>query len=489
MECHPSECQASGRCNTHLVSTGDCVHVNTFNSSELSCIAVHEYFNHTSESEITLLFLPGVHNLTRNVTIENKLDVMIAGYAMQKNQTHIMLDQSDIVIQNSTKFTMSYLSITSLSSNVVLLNTVVEVTIENVIITGSAVIIRCLGCNAVKILNVISIGSVLVIAWPEYYLRTDLFAYKSVVIKHSLFDLAPVGNGISCCNVQSLLVQNISIGDLPQLQTSKITPPESSLVTFCAHFPWGLTEREACDLITIGINMVKIQNSTFKRTPSTGLCINVPFNAMVIVNKTTICGHTKGGAMFTCSNNGVQVLLENTTIHNNSNTFSGSTMASALSVYTVNVDNTRAHIIPKLSIVRTHFIDNAHLVSGPITTVCITSHVWATIQDSNFEDNYGSAITAYTTREDHVLIIFYGKIVFRNNSSHRGGAIHLFKSRIGLTEGVNILLEHNFAKDVGGAVYVHSTKWLSSYYDIDNGNYGDCFFVLIDCNSPPFKQN
>ena len=104
--------------------------------------------------------------------------------------------------------------------------------------------------------------------------------------------------------------------------------------------------------------------------------------------------------------------------------------------------------------------------------MCITSHVRVTIQDSDFTDNYGSAITAYTTREDHVLTIFYGKIVFRNNNiiSHRGGAIHLFKSRIGLTKGASTLLEHNFAKDVGGVIYIHTTNWLNGYYD------GDCFF-------------
>ncbi len=191
--------------------------------------------------------------------------------------------------------------------------------------------------------------------------------------------------------------------------------------------------------------------------------------------------------MFNYADNGIQVILENATVCKNSNTFSGFSMASALSVHTANVDKTHSHIIPKLTIVRTRFIGNAHLVSRPTTTVCITSHVRATLQDCNFLDNYGSAITAYTTREDHVLVIFYGTIVFRNNTSHGGGAIHLFKSRIGLTKGVRILLEHNFAKDVGGAIYVHSTKWLSSYYETEDGNYGDCFFVLIDCNSQNFK--
>ena len=28
---------------------------------------------------------------------------------------------------------------------------------------------------------------------------------------------------------------------------------------------------------------------------------------------------------------------------------------------------------------------------------------------------------------------------------------------------------------------MHSTQWLSSYYDIEAGNYGDCFYVIMDC--------
>ena len=55
------------------------------------------------------------------------------------------------------------------------------------------------------------------------------------------------------------------------------------------------------------------------------------------------------------------------------------------------------------------------------------------------------------------MIIFSGKVLFRNNTSHRGGAVHLFKSRIGLERDANVLFEDNHAKDVGGAIYVHST--------------------------------
>ena len=88
-------------------------------------------------------------------------------------------------------------------------------------------------------------------------------------------------------------------------------------------------------------------------------------------------------------------------------------MASALSVYTVNIVDTQPHKIPKLTMINTHFSGNRHLVSKPITTVSITSHIIALVRDCNFTDNYGSAITAYTTKKDHVLTTFKGPLYSR----------------------------------------------------------------------------
>ena len=384
-----------------------------------------------------------------------------------------------ITVQNVAQVTLYRLSITGFSNYTVSLKNVTDVKIEDVVITGSAFLIQCLGCNTVTILDIHCIGSPLVIAWPEYDLFSKIKAYKNVVIRDAVFHLSPKGNGLSCCDVHSSVIRNISISNLPS--NSKIKPPESSMITFCRYFPWGVTKLEVCDLLTTNINDLRIHNSTFKRIDGTGLCVDVHLNAYVVVNNSTIIDHMKGGATFTYGDNGIYVVLLNTTISNNINTLQGSSMASALSIYTVNVDNTHSHIIPKLRIDNTHFVGNKHLVSRPISTVAITSHVRVSIHDCNFTDNYGSATTAYTTYLDHVLVIFSGTILFRNNTSHRGGALHLFQSRIGLEKDVHIVFDGNNARDVGGAIYVHSTQWLGSYYDIEAGNYGDCFYVLMVC--------
>ena len=460
-----SLCSSTTGSVVHYVSSkpsSECLFLN--DSVRQHCKTLDEYaINNRDDSEsggnsVTMMFLPGVHNLTGNLSVEEKLNFTLVGKSSKINQTHIHLLHGSISVQNVAQATLYKLSINGFSNYTVSLKNVTDVKIEDVVIIGSAFIIQCIGCNTVTILDIHCIGSPLVIAWPEYDLSSDTKAYKNVVIRDAVFHLSPKGNGLSCCNVRSSMIGNISINNLPSNCTTK--PPESSLITFCGYFPWGMTELEVCDVLTTNINVLRIHNSTFKRMNGTGLCVNVPFNAYVVVENSTIIDHMKGGAMFTYGDNGIQVFLLNTTISNNVNTLHGPTMASALSIYTVNVDNTHSHIIPKLRIDNTHFVGNKHLVSRPISTVAITSHVRASIHDCNFTDNYGSAITAYTTYLDHVLVIFSGTILFRNNTSHRGGALHLFQSRIGLEKDVHIVFDGNSAEDVGGAIYVHSTKWL-----------------------------
>ena len=481
-----SLCSSTTGGDIHYVSSkpsSECLFLNV--SERQHCKTLDEYAINTSKNSengtdnMTMMFLPGVHSLTGNFSIEGKLHVTLVGQSSQINQTHIHLHHGGITVQNVAQVTLYRLSITGFSNYTVSLKDVTDVKIEDVVITGSAFLIQCLGCNTVTILDIHCIGSPLVIAWPEYDLSSKTKAYKNVVIRDAVFQLSPKGNGLSCCDVRSSMIENISINNLPSNSTTK--PPESSMITFCRYFPWGVTKLEVCDLLTTNINDLRIHNSTFKRIDGTGLCVDVHLNAYVVVNNSTIIDHMKGGAMFTYRDNGIYVVLLNTTISNNVNTFQGSTMASALSVYTVNVDNTQSHNIPRLRIDNTHFVGNKHLVSRPISTVAITSHVKVSIHDCNFTDNYGSAITAYTTSVDHVLVIFSGTILFRNNTSHRGGALHLFQSRIGLEKDVHIIFTGNFAEDVGGAIYVYSTQWLSSYYDSEAGNYGKCFYVLIPC--------
>ena len=451
--------------NCYVSSTPrvNCLPFNTSEGGQYKTI--NEYaLNITNELEgrdhITIMFLQGMHNLTRNLTIEEKINVTIRGNTSKENHPFVLLHQGNVTFQNIAEFKLSKLSVVGFSSNYISLRNVLYVTIEDVVINGSALLIQCIGCNSINILDIHFVGSVLAIAWPEYDLTIYSPAYKKALIRDTIFELSPEGNGLSCCNVNWLVIINISMSNIVFNCTTK--PPVSGLITFCKYFPWGVMHSEVCDLLVSNVHVMQINNSTFKRTIGTGLCINVPSNTYMLIRNSTIINHTKGGAMFTYGKDEIDVILDNAIISNNINTLSGSSVASALSVYTVKIVDAQPHKIPKLTIKNTHFSGNRHLGSKPITTVSITSHIIALVRDCNFTDNYGSAITAYTTKEDHVLINFKGVTIFKNNTAHRGGAIHLFKARIGLYNGAKVIFESNFAKDVGGAIYVHSTQWLSS---------------------------
>ena len=458
-------------------------------SETCPCKTIDDYaLNITSNLEgrenATIMFLQGVHNLTRDLTIEEKLNITMMGKISQSHQDypHFLLCQGNVTFQKIINLKLSNLSIVGFSRNSVSIRSVYNVILENIVINGSALLIQCIGCKSIYIFDIHFIGSVLVIAWPEYYLNTDRHAYKSVLIRDALFQLSPTGNGLSCCNVYSLEIINISVGNLPPNCTSK--PPESGLITFCRYFPWGLIQREVCDLITTNVVTMDVNNSTFKRSSGTGLCVEAHSNASIKISRSTIINHMNGGAIFTYANNGIVVCLKNNTFSNNTNTMAGSEKASAVSVYTVNIENTDSKLIPKLYIHHTNFEGNRHLVSRSMSTVSITSHsIEAKVYNSNFTDNYGSAITAYTTKKGQVLVSFLGVIIFKNNTAHRGGAIHLFNARIGIYNYAKIYFDSNFATDVGGAIYIHSSKWYQfcNDYSEEAITYDDCFYVFRDC--------
>ena len=496
--CYPGCYQTFETCFVSSNTSQQCLlTLNISNVSEHSCKTFNEYATETTwldtvNDGVSMIFLQGTHNLNRNFNINQNLTMKgqpVSGNNYNLAQIVLVLRQGNITIQHAARVTISNLTVDGISSNTLSIKEVSDVSIKNVVMIGTALLIQCVRCNEVSILNTLFVGSVLVIAWPDPYQNTRYDAYKKVLIKDTAFHLSPVGNGLSCCNVRSISMINISLSELFRTSTAQPAPPESGLITFCAYYPWGIQFREECDLLTSSFLLLEIYDSMFKRSTGTGVCISVPTNAEVYFVSSTIRDHKKGGAMFESGPSGTRVILRNNSISNNINTLLGSATASALRIYTVEIVDTHPHAIPEIYIIQCHFIGNIHLGNTLLSTVSIHSHIRAYIIDSEFVDNYGSGITAYTKEKDHVFIIFSGTILLKNNTSHRGGAIHLYKSRIGLKKGVRILFEQNDAKDVGGAMYVHSTQWLSSYYNLDAGNYGDCFYVLIDCDTELYTFN
>ena len=199
---------ASDSCFVSSKPTSECLFLG--NSSGFGCETIDSYaFNDTEElvsrENVLMTFLPGAHNLTRNLTIRERLYFRMAG---SKSRTLLYLHHGNIMIHDITNFRLSTLTVEGLSSTTVSLKDVLDVTIEDVVVTGSAFFIQCLQCNTASISNVLFVGSVLVIAWPVKAQRSDQ-AYKQVVIQDTVFHLSPTGNGLSCCNVHSLLIATL----------------------------------------------------------------------------------------------------------------------------------------------------------------------------------------------------------------------------------------------------------------------------------------
>ena len=142
-----SLCSSTTGGDIHYVSSkpsSECFFLNV--SERQHCKTLDEYASNTSKNSengtdnMTMMFLPGVHSLTGNFSIEGKLHVTLVGQSSQINQTHIHLHHGGITVQNVAQVNFYNLSINGFSNYTVSLKGVIDVKIEDVVITGSALI-------------------------------------------------------------------------------------------------------------------------------------------------------------------------------------------------------------------------------------------------------------------------------------------------------------------------------------------------------------
>ena len=92
---------ASDSCFVSSKPTSECLLLNI--SSGFACETIDDYaFNDTEElvsrENVLMMFLPGAHNLTRNLTIREKVYLQVAG--SEEGQTLLYLHHGSILIQN-----------------------------------------------------------------------------------------------------------------------------------------------------------------------------------------------------------------------------------------------------------------------------------------------------------------------------------------------------------------------------------------------------
>lgn len=105
----------------------------------------------------------------------------------------------------------------------------------------------------------------------------------------------------------------------------------------------------------------------------------------------------------------------------------------------------------------THFSENAlstqteHETAG---TIVITNINKALFSDCIFQKNNGSAILAL-----HSDLVFHGRGTFAMNRGTNGGAMALYATKIYLYANTSLLFTNNFAKQKGGALYIHDESY------------------------------
>ena len=99
-----SLCSSTTGGDVHYVSSkpsSECLFLNV--SERQHCKTLDEYaINYRDNSDsggnsVTMMFLPGVHSLTGNFSIEGKLHVTLVGQSSQINQTHIHLNHCRVL--------------------------------------------------------------------------------------------------------------------------------------------------------------------------------------------------------------------------------------------------------------------------------------------------------------------------------------------------------------------------------------------------------
>ena len=214
---------------------------------------------------------------------------------------------------------------------------------------------------------------------------------------------------------------------------------------------------------------ILISNNSLLRSSGAGICAPNPPGSKywswflkIIIENSLISNHTEGGIDMEMGYlRNLSLSLINSVISSNSNQ---SLSASGLSIQKNSEENSEDTNI-FMQVINTTFEGNEHSIMGEQQTTVFLSRVAnITFENCQFINNDGSAIRAVDMKEFR----FVGQNIFRNNVGYRGGALYLDDSVIGLEENSTITFEDNFAKDIGGAIY------------IDDSTSNSCFLKLLN---------
>ena len=458
--------------------------------SDWPCKTLDEFVDNSTvylnnNDNLTMIFLPGQHDLTKKLIIRETTSLNMVGAddclpgfdsGIQKPiKTARISLKANLIVEGALIFSMSGLTIDGQNGNIVTFLTVGRpiagfmVSIENITIVRSGLLLRAENRLFSNHKGMIILSNMIFIS------STVLFDFEKtnhIGLKDIKFCLGSTSNAVTFCSlISSVSMQNIEIVTLDNDESAPALQCCSDLFHFQIERTCDVTIYLASGFI-IDPNrsfLILISNSSFSRPFGAGVCApNPPAGKQwnwfleIIIENSVVSSHAEGGIdMETGYLKNLSLSLINTVISSNTNR---SLSASALSVRkSTNENNEDAKII--MEVINTRFEDNNHLILGEQqTTVFISGVTNVSFENCQFINNVGSAIRAINTKESR----FVGQSIFRNNTGYRGGALYLHDSAIGLEQNSSMIFKDNTAKDIGGAIY------------IDDSTTVQCFLRLLN---------
>ena len=438
-----------------------------------------------NNDNLTMIFLPGQHSLSKKLIIRGTTDLNMVGAddclpdfdsgTMQKPIKSVRIHlKANLTVEGASNLNMSGLMIDGHNENIVTIlivgNAGFMVSIENVTVVRSGLLLWAEN----RLFN--NRKGVIILSNMTFISSTVLFDFEKtneIALKNVEFFLGSARSAMTFCSlISSVSMQNIEIVTFD-------SDDESAPALHCCSDLFHFQIERTCDVaiylasgFIVDLNRsfsITISNSLLSRPFGAGVCApNPPAGKQwswfleIIVENSLISNHAEGGIdMETGYLKNLSLSLINTIISSNMN---HSLSASALSVRkSTNENNEDARII--MEVINTTFEDNNHLIIGEQqATVFISGVTNVSFENCQFINNVGSAIRAINMKEFR----FVGQSIFRNNTGYRGGALYLHDSAIGLEQNSSMIFEENRAKDIGGAIY------------IDDSTTVQCFLRLLN---------
>ena len=221
-------------------------------------------------------------------------------------------------------------------------------------------------------------------------------------------------------------------------------------------------------MITITTTFVNISECHFTRSRYSGFHVILRKDNTLNIIDSSVQQNRMSGIYILITDAENHIHLQNTTISNNS-----LPDVSSGNPYTWQVPNAAGlSVAPNDNPLSTYKIimdsvifEGNHDANAVPKTVFIYRSQNASISNSRFADNHGTAISIYLSK----TFILSGKVEFNNNYGYEGGGLLMFTVFLTIADDANITFRDNQVENVGGAICIRNIP-----IQIDNGQR--CFY-------------